>query len=234
MIITHRRSNRSTNTPASSPTTKLGNGGGHEGDSNQERRSGLLVDVDAGGEVGQRRARGGHQLRHPHEHKVATLEDRRRRDPGCYRLFGHAPAPSVSLATICSVPQPARPCRPVWREPGNYFPAPHEAERGGPAWELSEAERERRWRSHVGPARLLRVRGAGGMQVGGMGGMVVGRRRAPTVAWTAISRLRRPRHDLRAGQRTRPVDRSWIPRRAGRCISSRSRASASGCRLRGR
>ena len=62
------------------PDDQAGDRGGHEGHAHEERGPGLVVDVDAGGEVRQGGAGGRHQLRHPHQDEVALLEHRGRRD----------------------------------------------------------------------------------------------------------------------------------------------------------
>ena len=62
------------------PDDQAGDRGGHEGHAHEERGPGLVVDVDARGEVRQGGAGGRHQLRQPHQDEVGLLEHRGRRD----------------------------------------------------------------------------------------------------------------------------------------------------------
>ena len=66
-----------------------GIGGHHERHAHEERRVRLLVDVDAGGQVGERGAGRRDQLRDPHQDEVALPEHRRGRDPGSGLRLGH-------------------------------------------------------------------------------------------------------------------------------------------------
>ena len=79
--------------------------GRHERHADEEGGLRLLVDVDAGGEVGQRGSGGRDQLGDPHEHEVALLEDRRRRDPARDRYalaHGSSLWPGASPPECCS------------------------------------------------------------------------------------------------------------------------------------
>ena len=84
-------------------------GRGHQGDADQERRSGDAVDVDPGREVRERRAGRRDELGQPHQDEVGLLEHRGRRDPsGHHAGFTHRPIPdtpgSSDAASILPVP----------------------------------------------------------------------------------------------------------------------------------
>ena len=88
-IMIRFRSWRSTKTPASRPTTRLGTAVAIQGQADGQGGLGHPVDEDAGGQVGQGRAGGGHELGQPQEREVAAAEDAEhrgsRRGRGAYR-----------------------------------------------------------------------------------------------------------------------------------------------------
>ena len=94
--MTLRRSQRSTKTPAMRPTTRLGMAVAISVTPTRNAEPVRLVDVDAGGEVRERRAGGRDELGQPHQDEVGLPEHRGRRDPCRHRAgFTHRPIPDT-------------------------------------------------------------------------------------------------------------------------------------------